>query len=607
MLIIHGLPCVGKSTLLAKYALLCRRRATPVPVALARGGVQELSPVDLLESWEEQLSRQKVPLPGFRKILSTFNSLRKKVDEKRTKDSLELSKAVIEVAGEVAVSMIPLVGPGARQLGSEAARAFVEWLQGFLSKRDAELYQDAIGRLPEEFLKNLAEAATHRRIVLMIDAYERMPTLEDWLRDLALRLPENVLLVISCQALPKWGDSWIGRATRFELEKMEPKDLQELVSRYYTYRSGGGTPRPQQVKEIVRFARGLPVAAKTAVELWVDHGVEHFETVRPQAVSDLVDRILAGVPAEMRSAFEVAAVLRYFNVEALQTFLGVSDPKKLYSDLRKRTIIHPHPKGLMMQDTIREVMAEELSIHKREDFRNLHKRAVQYYEDQIVHALDEEREQVLLEQLYHLVCADEAQGIERFQQMAEEQVRYRMVSRLHTLLNDVKSYPFKQEKNRLWWKYYHARLAHLKNALSEAERAYEAIGEDHHAEPKLRAYALCDWGERLAERSYLSQPGGREKAIAVITQSRKEAGDAIDDKLVMNLWNLGDVYRRLGDLPKAQEHYRQVIQYFKDRNKEYETCYLTIKVAWGLGHYGDFPATRSLYEEVKRALRALAR
>ena len=43
--------------------------------------------------------------------------------------------------------------------------------------------------------------------------------------------------------------------------------------------------------------------------------------MRPQVVADLVDRLLEGVPQEMRPAFEAAAVLRYFNVEALNALL----------------------------------------------------------------------------------------------------------------------------------------------------------------------------------------------------------------------------------------------------------------------------------------------
>src|SRR2546425_11606545 len=101
-----------------------------------------------------------------------------------------------------------------------------------------------------------------------------------------------------------------------ELKEMTPDDIGTLVHRYYAY-IRSGVPDPKQVEAIVQFARGLPMVATTVVQLWVKYHLEDFQTVRPQVVADLVDRLLEGVPQQIRPAFEVAAVLRYFNVEML--------------------------------------------------------------------------------------------------------------------------------------------------------------------------------------------------------------------------------------------------------------------------------------------------
>lgn len=132
----------------------------------------------------------------------------------------------------------------------------------------------------------------------MIDTYEQMTALDHWMRELARSLPKNVLLVIASRTVPTWDRSWqnwLGRAEVVELKEMTPDDLRTLVHRYYTY-IRSGDPDPKQVEAIVQFARGLPMVATTVVQLWVKYGIEDFQTVRPQVVADLVDRLLEGVP-----------------------------------------------------------------------------------------------------------------------------------------------------------------------------------------------------------------------------------------------------------------------------------------------------------------------
>ena len=85
----------------------------------------------------------------------------------------------------------------------------------------------------------------------------------------------------------------------------------------------------------------------------------------------------------------------------------------------------------------------------------------------------------------------------------------------------TRSYPLERENSRLWREYYNARLAHLKVRLADAEKAYQAIGEDERAESKLRAYALCDWGELLVKRERLGQQQGWEKARTILERIQR--------------------------------------------------------------------------------------
>ena len=277
----------------------------------------------------------------------------------------------------MAASAIPVVGPLVGAAGGESAEALIDWLRGFLTKPDMELYLDPTKRLDSDFLNDLTRAAIRQRIVLTVDTYEQMTALDNWMREVARKLPKNVLLVIAGRNVPTWDRSWqdwIGKAEIVELKEMTSDDIRTLVHRYYAL-IRGGHPDPQQIDAIMQFARGLPIVATTVVQLWVKYGLEDFQTVRPQVVADLVDRLLEGVPQEMCPAFESAAVLRYFNVEALSALLFRSNAETLYTELRRWPFIRSRKEGLAVHDTMREMINEALHVRTPERFRTLHERA----------------------------------------------------------------------------------------------------------------------------------------------------------------------------------------------------------------------------------------
>jgi hypothetical protein len=145
------------------------------------------------------------------------------------------------------------------------------------------LLLDPAKELTDDFLADIASAATQRRIVLMLDTFEQMTALDDWARDVAQRLHANALFVIAGRALPNWSrawDGWMANAQVEELKPMTEDDMRELVRRYYATMRGG-QPNPVQVEAIIRFARGLPMVVTSAVQLWGKYGVqsERFRNV----------------------------------------------------------------------------------------------------------------------------------------------------------------------------------------------------------------------------------------------------------------------------------------------------------------------------------------
>lgn len=550
LLIIHGLGGVGKSTLLKMYARFCRQRHIPVALVASE---EAPSPVDVLADWSDDLSQMGVTLPAFPKTLTHFRAIQAKVETEATSSRLasDLGKAATQTVIGIATSAIPIVGPLVGTVAGASAEAFVDWLHSFLSKPDLELYLDPVKRLESDFLNDLTNAASRQRIVLMTDTYEQMTALDNWMRELARRLPKNVLLVIAGRAIPEWNrawQSWLGNAEIIKLEEMTPDNLRALVNRYYK-RIRQGEPDPQQVEAIVQFARGLPMVATTVVQLWVKYGIEDFHAVRPQVVADLVDRLLEGVPPQLRPAFETAAVLRYFNVEVLGTLLESGNPEEVYAELRRWPFIHPRREGLAVHDTMREMINEALHIRTPERFRRLHTRAAEYYAARAEKAMGNERERYAAEQLYHRIRADEVGGIQLFQKIAEELIRYGLVNQLRALLNDVNTYPLELENSQLWRQYYQARLLDLERHQAEALQLYQNIANNEQAEKILRVYALCDW-------AWLERSSSFEKLEEILERIRGlypnlDALPEPDLKLGLYLIELGELYKVQGKWNEA--------------------------------------------------------
>jgi tetratricopeptide (TPR) repeat protein len=560
MLVIHGVGGVGKSSLLRMFRLHCK--SVGVPVALASGDEQK-SALEVLTRWADDLKADGVRLPEFDKTFQQYRAIQAKVENEATKVAGKLAKGAAATVVETVASTIPGIGPLLGKLGGMGAEALVDWLRGFLTKPDIDLLLDPAKKLTADFLADLQKVADRRRIVLMLDTFEQMTALEDWVREVAQQLPVSVLLVIAGRALPNWDRAWAGWMANAQVEELKPMsedDMRELVRRYYaTLR--GGEPDPKQVEAIIRFARGLPMVVTSAVQLWVKYGVEDFQVVKPEIVANLVDRLMEGVPKAMVPALEAAAIVRWFDQPILRAVMAQEDVRDVYNELRRFPFVRTRAEGLALHDAVREIMDENLRVQDAERHRELHERAAAYFEKRLEKATGEEAERLGLERLYHRIRADEETGIQLFQEMAEELVRYRLVNRLRALLNDVNTYPLERENSRLWREYYNARLAFFEEKIEDARQQYERLNALSPTDPKLYAYVMTDLGEIL--RIFRED----ESALTLLEKSVSIA--PIDSKIVWSFHMLSGTYRRLHRYKDAWEAAEKLRDYCVQQGDKY--------------------------------------
>ncbi len=418
----------------------------------------------------------------------------------------------------------------------------------------------------------------------MIDTFEQMTGLDSWLCKTAQQLPPNVLLVIAGREMVNWDRQWPGwlaTANVQRLEPMTPEVMHALIYNYYATQVGD-KPNPEQVTKIIRFARGLPIAVTTAVRLWVKYRMD-FDEVRGEALHELVKRLMEGIPTEMIPALMAATALRYFNKEILRAVMVKEEVNAIYDEIRHFPFVFSSKEGLRLHDSVRELLADSQEVDDREQHCELHERAATYFAEKRKNITGEEADRIELEYLYHQLLANEETGIKSFQEMAEEWVRYRPINRLRDLLSDVNTYPLRQENSKLWREYYNARLAHLETRLVDAEKIYCSIGNNERAEAKLRAYALCDWGEIWTRYERLSQPSGTQKAIDILERGLKIAPQ-LDSKLIFILHHLRIIYIFKSDWDKALPLVQRQRLFSQEQGDMYGVVfsYSIMKIIYGL-------------------------
>jgi ABC-type arginine transport system ATPase subunit/tetratricopeptide (TPR) repeat protein len=611
LLVVHGPGAVGKTSLLRMFRLAAHRRGTPVALVASE---EAPSAVELLDRWARDLRADGAAVEGFEARLRHYRQLQSKVEAEARNagqaqaDAAEkLAVAVGKGAVKMAASSVPAAGPVLEAVGGEAVEAVINLIRAVLSRDDLEFFLDPTGHLTESFLADVTDLAPRRRVVLMLDTLETVTAAQDWLRDLARNLPEGVLLVLAGRSLPPWDKDWPGwlaRAELMRLTEMSDVDIEHLVRQYYAlFRLG--EPDADQVADVVRFARGLPLAATTAVRLWAEYHVAELRPTSPGTVADMADRLLEGVPATLRPAFEAAALLRYFDADSLAALLpGTADVNALYDELRRWPFTRARSGGFAVHDTMREVMGDALRARSPEQFRALSEAAARYYATLASRAQGEERQRLRLEELYHLVRADELAGITEFRTEGQRLVGYQLLARLRALINDANSWPLRQEGAQLWRAYYAARLNQLSGLVAAAEPVYLATAERHDAEPLLQAYAWCDLGAIYATLDRLAEPNGESRAQRAVQRSL-QAHPALDDKLAANHITLMNIANSRAAWSESMKHIGALRRYAETANDPYRHVEADLLLSTVQGLEGDWPgylATRARCLDQLRAL-----
>lgn len=256
--------------------------------------------------------------------------------------------------------------------------------------------------------RELAAAHGARRTVVLIDTYELLGAIDDWVRDgLLSEMPENVLLVLGGRNAPSSGwrsdPAWGTLIRPYSLRNMS---AEEAVA-YLRLR---GVPEHQHT-DVLAFTHGHPLAlsliADTAAQRPQD---EPFSPERmPDIIRTLLEQFVQRVPSPAhRAALEASALVRVMTEPLLSAMLSASEVQdaaddsahELFDWLRGLSFVESGPKGIFLHDLAREALGADVRWRNPDWYATLHDRARRHYSARMAQTQGLDQQRVLLDYMY---------------------------------------------------------------------------------------------------------------------------------------------------------------------------------------------------------------
>ncbi len=253
-------------------------------------------------------------------------------------------------------------------------------LRAFAAETDAPvvlLDGEAIEPTEAGFLRALdgdieMTTAAARRVVLVIDAYERLGLLDDWLRRVFVpSLPSHVRVVIAGRDAPvaAWNRRYGPSLGVLELDSLPPRDALELLARLKVPAA--------RAEPVNRVLRGHPLSLLLAAS-------SPGATAIHPALDELARTYLAGLPSPTRAALDAASVVRRVTAGLLDAMLD--DGADALARLRELPFVSVGDDGLVVHHVLREAVATELAATDRPRHRWLRGAAWRRLRDELAAA-----------------------------------------------------------------------------------------------------------------------------------------------------------------------------------------------------------------------------
>ena len=196
---------------------------------------------------------------------------------------------------------------------------------------------------------------TGERLVLLVDGYERLESLDDWMRDRFLpRLPGSTITVIAGRLPPPpaWraDAAWSGLLRVVSLRNLDPDD-----ARLYLDRRGVAERRRAAALAV---SHGHPLTLSLTVDVLARDPDVDLAALPADLGAALLGRLVAAVPSPAhRRALEVSAVARTTTESLLREVLGEGeDAHVLFTWLAGLSVMEVGSQGVFPHDFVRDLL-----------------------------------------------------------------------------------------------------------------------------------------------------------------------------------------------------------------------------------------------------------
>jgi len=227
--------------------------------------------------------------------------------------------------------------------------------------------------------------ATGERHVLLLDHYNTIAALDDWLRTTLLPdLPAHVMVVMAGRDTPaapwRTDPGWRAITETMPLRNLDADAGRALLRRRDV---------PEREHDaILTFTHGHPLATALVADLMDQRGSDTFEPRdAPDVVQPLLEQFVQRVPGPAhRTVLETAALVPYTTEALLESVLDMPDVHDLFEWLRGLSFTVPGERGLALHDLARTALAADLRWRNPEWHAELHERARQFYTNRLKEA-----------------------------------------------------------------------------------------------------------------------------------------------------------------------------------------------------------------------------
>jgi hypothetical protein len=334
---------------------------------------------------------------------------RKKNFVGRQKETSFFEQVLLEK--EPSVNLIYVYGPGGqgkttllKQFADRCKESAAPFIQ--LDCRYIEAHPDSFTqalRLASPFANDTdvmkAIDAHEGNVVLMIDTYEKLKPLDDWLRmEFLPELPGNVITVISgrLNLSTNWktDPGWQSITKVFSLKELSEEESSQLLTRR-------NIPA-EQVKRIVNYTHGNPLALSIVADMFGQRKDSHFDPLdSPDIMKTLLEQFVQEVPSPAhKAALELCSLVHVTTEKLIEEVLGAQLAHELFNWLTTLTFIEKGPAGIYPHDIARDAVAAEMHWRNPEWYRHLHVKAQQFFMSRLLKQSGEKQRDILFSLIF---------------------------------------------------------------------------------------------------------------------------------------------------------------------------------------------------------------